>query len=122
MGCSGSKTMGNAYIDRHNNNIENELILNKINNANDNEIQKLFLCENKIKINYKLFDKNYKLLFEDLNALNSLLDNPIDTKKKFDNYAIISKKNFSFCSCQRPNLAQANQECHSDTKLQRISC
>ena len=92
MGCSGSKTMGNTYDYWQNNNIENELILNKINNSNDNEIQKLFLSQNKIKINYKLFDINYKQLFEDLNALNSLLDNPIDTKKKFDNYAIISKK------------------------------
>ena len=31
-----------------------------------------------------------------MNALNSLLDNPIDTKKKFDNYAIISKKNYNY--------------------------
>ena len=96
MGCSGSNTMGNAYDDCQNNNIENELILNKINNPFDNENQKKFFHVDKIKINYKLFDKNYKQLFEDLSVLNSLLDNPIDTKKKFDNYAIISKKNYNY--------------------------
>ena len=98
MGCSSSRTMGNAYDDWQNNKKKKEIksFFSNINNANDNEIQKLFLGENKIKINYKLFDKNYKQLFEDLNALNSLLDNPIDTKKKFDNYAIISKKNYNY--------------------------
>ena len=98
MGCSGYRTIGNAYDDWQNNKKKKEIksFFSNINNANDNEIQKLFLGENKIKINYKLFDKNYKQLFEDLNALNSLLDNPIDTKKKFDNYAIISKKNYNY--------------------------
>ena len=49
--------MGNAYDDWQNNKKKKEIksFFSNINNANDNEIQKLFLGENKIKINYQIF-------------------------------------------------------------------
>ena len=93
MGCSSDISEKTAYKVR-NNKINNNKIKSNLNNDNDN--QKLFNTEDKIKINYKLFYENYKQLFNELNILNNLLNNAIDIKKKFDNYAIISKKNYNY--------------------------
>ena len=74
---------------------KNNIKTNK-NKSNNNKEKIKAYDENKLKVKCKLFYENYKELFNDLNDLNILLNNSIDSNNKSDKYAIITKKNFNY--------------------------
>jgi len=88
-------TPGLHFRIKNNYNKKEEENNNKNNLSNNNNNSKIIEIFN-LKEMYKEFYEYYKILFEDLKSVDNLLSNPINSQTKYNEYAIISKKNYNY--------------------------